>query len=121
MQTPKAPANLDERGAQFWRDVAGNFRLRPDELRTLEDACREIDLIERMNDKIRDVDLTVSGSMGQLVANPLVQEVRQHRAILSRLLASLKLPDESGGAAAAATRSESARAAAVARWGKRGA
>jgi len=121
MTAPRRPADLGENGGRFWDAVAGNYRLRVDELRTLEDACREIDLIDRFEVAMRTADLLVTGSMGQKVANPLVQELRQHRATLSRLMAGLKLPDEAGGSNAAAARSESARAAAIARWGKRGA
>ena len=66
---------------------------------------------------------TVKGSMGQLVAAPLVSELRQHRATLNTLLRSLKLPEVDAGAlaeqaAAKAGESERKRAAAVARWSR---
>lgn len=115
------PDHLAAKGKAFWEAVAGGaFTLRPDELRLLEDACREIDLIERLDRSLRRSALLVTGSQGQKVANPLVQEIRQHRAILARLLGALKLPDPAG-AAAAANVSSNARAAAIAKWGRRGA
>ena len=120
MATTK-PSGIGKHGGKFWEEIAGSFNLRPDELRILEDACREVDLIERIAEELETADLLTMGSMGQLVTSPLVTEIRQHRALLARLLGQLKLPDESGQSRGAADRSTSARAAAVARWGKRGA
>jgi hypothetical protein len=102
----------------MWREITETYDLRADELRVLEDACREVDLIERLEEAMKDAPLTSSGSMGQLVAHPLVQELRQHRSTLKALLGSLKLPDDPGGKAE--SRSASARDAANARW-RRGA
>lgn len=116
---PKAPAKLGARGRRLWDEVLASYRLRPDELVLLVDACREVDLIDRMERELdRDGELLVRGSMGQQVAHPLLAELRQHRAALKQLLAALHLPDESGREAA--SRSEAARAAAVARWRRSG-
>lgn len=116
MATPTAPKGLGPKARKKWREIAGAYELRADELRILEDACREIDLVERMQEALDDPDneLLVAGSMGQPVASPLVQEIRQHRALIGRLLSLLKLPDEDNRAAG--LRSESARAAANERW-----
>ena len=113
----KAPAGLGPAGRRIWTTVAKTYDLRIDELRVLEDACREADLIDRIQAELSDPDheLVVKGSMGQPVSSPLVQEIRQHRSTLQRLLAGLKLPDE-----VAADRgqeaSAGARKAAMARW-----
>lgn len=112
----KAPTKLGPAGGKLWRSITGSYELRPDELRVLEDACREADLIDRLEDALSTAELIVHGSQGQPVSNPLVQEVRQHRATFAALLGRLKLPDEE----AQASRSASARAAANARW-RRGA
>jgi hypothetical protein len=53
------------------------------------------------------------GSMGQQVINPLISELRQHRATLASLLGRLNLPDE---ATDSVPRSVQARDAAHARW-----
>lgn len=124
MPTRKAtvPIGLTPKGRKFWHDVTSEHQLRVDELRILEDACREIDLIARLDAELRKKGstLVVNGSMGQPVANPLVAEVRQHRNTLKGLLASLKLPDDPDEAKGK-SRSTSAREAAAARWGQRGA
>lgn len=113
---PEPPAGLGVRAAQLWQDIVEEQELRTDELRVLEDACREVDLIERMHAELQGAPLVVKGSMGQDVANPLVQELRQHRALVARLLGSLKLSDDEDQGRDAQARSSQARKAALTRW-----
>lgn len=115
MASPRAPAGLSRRGKGLWRDVVGIYDLRPDEIRMLEDACRTADLVEQMTAALKNASLTVCGSQGQPVINPLVQEIRQHRQVMRSLLIALKLPTEDDRDGAA--RSDAARKAAHARWG----
>lgn len=102
-----------------WDGITGVYSLRPDELRVLEDACREIDLVERLEADLAGASLTVKGSQGQPVANPLVTEVRQHRQVVKALLGSLKLPDEDD-ARAPASPSAAGRALVANRWRRTG-
>jgi hypothetical protein len=113
---PEPPVELGRRGAELWQAVLTEHELRTDELRVLEDACREVDLIERMHAELQTSPLVVKGSMGQDVANPLVQELRQHRALVARLLGALKLSDEDGEERDAQFRTDRARKAALSRW-----
>ncbi|MER8008123.1 hypothetical protein [Streptomyces sp. NPDC094149] len=113
---PEPPVELGVRGAELWRAVLAEHELRTDELRVLEDACREVDLIERMHAELHTAPLVVKGSMGQDVANPLVQELRQHRALVARLLGALKLSDEEQDGRDAQFRTDRARRAALTRW-----
>lgn len=115
----RMPANLQAKGKALWTSVTTDYILRADEVRILEDACREADLIERMERELRGEDLIVRGSMGQPVANPLAQEIRQHRGQFARLMKQLDLPD-GDVKLGSSSRSTSARAAAQARW-RRGA
>ncbi|MCX4780907.1 P27 family phage terminase small subunit [Streptomyces sp. NBC_01264] len=115
------PVGLGLQGSRLWKVITEENDLRTDELRVLEDACREVDLIERMHAELQDAQLVVKGSMGQDVANPLVQELRQHRALVARLLAALKLQDdEAGEERDRRARSSQARQAALVRWGRAG-
>lgn len=115
-----APAGLGPAGAALWSDITSGYGLRADELRVLEAACRQADLIVVLDEGLVGADLLVRGSQGQMVINPIISEVRQHRAALARLLAQLKLPDEDSGEGAGTGRSSSsARALANARWSKR--
>lgn len=122
-----APVGLGEKALKLWEDVTALYQLRPDELRLLEDACREVDLIEAMQESLPKSRFTVRGSMGQQVAHPLIAELRQHRATLASLMKQLKLVDLAGGGAGRQAEtpkgtdaSSSARRAAAARWGQRG-
>ena len=117
---PAVPSGLEQGGRTLWSSVVDRYELRPDELRTLEDACREADLVDGLRDALAESTYMIEGSQGQLVINPLVSEVRQHRMVLRSLMAALKLPEE-GRADGAGERSSQARAAAQARWSRRGA
>lgn len=126
-EKPKRPSKLRARARRLWDDVTGTYQLRPDELAILADACRELDVIDKLERDLDGADSMVTGSMGQPVVNPLLAEIRQHRSCAQRLLNSLKLPDDPGeqGAAVASgsssgSRSTQARDAAGARW-RRGA
>jgi hypothetical protein len=112
------PSHLGDRGGRFWDAVSGGYKLRPDELIVLEDACREIDLIDRLEEELRTASLVVTGGYEQEVANPLITEIRQHRGVVARLVNQLKLPD--GSAAEKPSAAEAARKAANARWGNAG-
>jgi hypothetical protein len=119
---PKAPSTLQAGGRALWRQIAGGpYELRPDELRTLADACHEADLVDALQADVHAMaaarDFRTTGSQGQQVIAPEVQELRQHRALLSSLLAKLKLPDDGAVADGA---SGAGRALAGARWGKAG-
>lgn len=110
-----APARLGAKARKLWKGLTDTFELRPDELRILEDACREVDLIERLETSMVKADLVVTGSMGQPVANPMLQELRLHRSVLRTLLRALDLPEEEG---ADQSRSSSGRSLAMVRWGR---
>lgn len=119
MAKQTAPRGLGASGKRIWGQITETYTLRPDELSILEDACREADLIDRLEEALTGAPLMESGSMGQKVASPLVSEIRQHRNTKRQLLTSLRLPEEPGGSAAE-ERSEMARALNVIRWGARG-
>jgi hypothetical protein len=118
MPVPAKPSHLGPEGEALWSAVTElHTDLGPDTVRTLVDACREADLVQRLEEELRGEPLMVRGSQGQLVASPLVSEVRQHRSVLSALLKALKLPQTAGDAKRAEQdASEKARAAVRARW-----
>lgn len=117
---PPAPVDLEPHSRRFWEDVTTTYRLRLDELMLLEQACREIDLIEELVVSQRGRSTIARGYNGQDVADPMITELRQHRVTLATLLTKLKLPDVDAGPAKKGESpeevSEKARAAARARW-----
>lgn len=118
MAKPAMPTKLGAKARAYWKSIADVFELDAHEWRLLEDICREIDLIEAMQKELEGSALVVEGSQGQPVANPLVQELRQHRSTVNTLMKALKLPDADGRAAAVT--SQQARDAANARWKRTG-
>jgi len=117
----KPPSKLSGKARKLWTETTTAFNLREDELRVLEDACREGDLVDRLEAEVAKSGLMVEGSQGQPVASPLITEIRQHRTVVARLLQSLKLPEDAESAEAERVkRSATMRDVANARW-KRGA
>ncbi|QUW18884.1 terminase [Agrococcus sp. Marseille-Q4369] len=108
---PSAPRGLGTTGRKLWRETVKRYELRTDELEILRAACGEADIIKSIEEALVDADLTTTGSMGQIVAHPLLSEVRQHRVTLASLLGRLKLPDEMG-----AGETNQQRGAAQSRW-----
>ena len=90
------PTTLGAAGRRLWRETAKAHDLAQHELETLNAACAELDLITLMENELKGQPLTTQGSTGQLVAHPLVQELRQHRSTMAALLRSLKLEEERG-------------------------
>ena len=119
-----APRGLSEKGNKLWNRVVEEYELRPDELRTLEAACRASDLVDRMWAEGKTAELVTVGSMGQAVLHPIFPELRQQQAALVSLLKALRLADvadEDGaavGSPAGDSRSTAARGAAKAKWNK---
>jgi len=114
MTKSAAPKGLRDAGKAMWARFTGKYDFRPDELVVLEKACRASDRIATMEDELGDA-VTSTGSMGQVVVHPLIPEIRAHEALVARLLASLKIPDDPAGAGSE-SRSTQARAAAQSRW-----
>lgn len=111
------PTGLKGNALTLWKDTTARYELETHELLTLEQACREIMLIERIQRDIDKLtDLMDEGSMGQRVVSDLVKEIRQHRAKYEGSMRALNLPQEDG----TSTRSTQAREAAKARWRQAG-
>ncbi|GGA72533.1 hypothetical protein GCM10011490_24130 [Pseudoclavibacter endophyticus] len=115
-QKRKAPPGLSAAAQKVWRETLQVYDLDEHEYPTLEAACRELTLVARIEDVLKDSKLIVRGSMGQEVANPLLAEVRQHRAAYIAFMKALRLPE--GEQAEESPRTEAARKAAQARWNR---
>ena len=110
------PADLVSRGRgrRFWRAVLDDHELRPDELELLAEACRLLDLADRLRVETQEGPLLVDGR-----THPLLVELRQVREQLRKTLSVLAFPDEVADEQTpelADFRSWRARKAARARW-----
>jgi len=96
--TTKAPTGLGPRGRAFWRATIAGFDLERGELELLAEVCRTLDEVDALTAAIGRDGVTVAGSAGQTRTHPAINEVRQHRLALGRLLGQLALPDLDGRA-----------------------
>ena len=110
------PASLRAGGLRLWEAIDGKYDLRPDELATLEDACRITDMIDALTAvwvEAGSPSITV-GSMKQEVIHPIIGEIRTQRMARNSLFRQLRLPDEQAEQA-----SNQHRSAANAKWASR--
>ena len=117
MSTPRPPQSLSAAGRRLWRGVVGAYELSPAEMELLRQACRTVDLLDRLDVELLDEPLTVTGSTGQPRSNPLLASSAEQRRTLEGLMRDLALPmpNEVEGR----RRSPAAAAAAQARWRER--
>lgn len=118
MSEPRTPTGLRARGKRNWESVTSKYQLRTDELDILEDICREIDMIDALEKELKGANLVVMGSQGQEVANPMISELRQHRATKKSLWAALKLPDDEAAAPAVNQQRDAAKSKWASAYGK---
>lgn len=115
MSKPKPPETLADAGKALWREIVAKYDLRPDELRTLEDACATTDMLATLEQEWREAGrpFMSKGSMGQEVEHPLIGSIDKLRKSRQAFIRQLKLPDD---ATAGAVSTNPARAAAASRW-----
>ncbi|CCH77738.1 hypothetical protein BN12_220016 [Nostocoides japonicum T1-X7] len=114
-RVPRPPAGLGTRGRRFWRSTLSSFELSDAEILVLEEACRTLDDLDRLEEMVAQHGPSVKGSQGQVVVNPALTEARGQRAILHRLIAALQLPDLDDRPMPSSTSMRSQKAAQV-RW-----
>jgi hypothetical protein len=79
---PRPPADLGKRGRKTWRELQTeyDFTGAPERTLVLEDLCRTVDLVERLQETVAGLDdLRVLGAAKQPVAAPEVAELRYYR------------------------------------------
>lgn len=111
---PEPAEDMGARAKRLWREIVTEFELRPDELEVLASACYAAQRAHEIRNELAGMDILLPGSMGQLVANPLLSEVRNHESHVAAMLGKLKLKETESGVTS--TRSGAARTAAKARW-----
>jgi hypothetical protein len=113
---PRAPAGLAERGRRLWRDVLGSYLLTPGEREVLLALCHAVDQLGKVNAELVGAPLTVKGSRGQQVPNPLLAEARAYDKTIESLQRALCLP--APGQTAGAWRNPHTKSAVDARWSR---
>ncbi len=92
---PRKPRGLNAAGSRLWETVNDTFDMddEPHKVEILTHACRVSDTIATLERAAAKQPLTVRGSAGQQVIQPLIGEARAQRALLNQLIARLALPD----------------------------
>jgi len=111
----KPPRGLKPPGRAFWKTTTESFDLRGDELVTLEQVCKLMDVASRLEDLVNGADLVVGGSMGQPRISPALPELRATRVSIARLLGQLGFSDQSSQLVGQA-KSDRGRSLARLRW-----
>lgn len=88
----RPPRGLATAGRRLWRSVADDYELDQHEYVLLTQACRVLDLCDRLDAEVAGAPVTVTNHRGDQVAHPAIVESRQQSITLTRLLASLRLP-----------------------------
>ncbi len=86
------PEGLAASGDKLWRSVADVFELDFHEQLLLLQACRCADRLDRLAEEAAGGSVTVTNFKGDQVAHPAIVESRQQSIVLSRLIASLRMP-----------------------------
>ncbi len=95
VETPEPPAETGQSARRLWSEVVGRFELDEHELALLTEAVRTIDLLDRLASVVDADGPMVTSARGERVIHPAAIEARQQRVVLTRLVASLRLPEDS--------------------------
>lgn len=95
-----APFELSFRGARLWDSLLAQDEQLTDESHPMREvalsACRTADRVEQLERTSASVPHVIEGKAGPTM-HPVLAEVRQQAALLARLVAALRLPDEASG------------------------
>ena len=94
------PPDLQARGRRLWENLlnqdAGLARTENPVREVAISACMTADRVDHLEKACLAVDSVIEGRTGPMI-HPLFAEVRQQSALLARLVAALRLPDEATG------------------------
>lgn len=91
MGVPRAPRALKSSGRRLWNQVMEEFELGQHEAAVLLQACRIVDVLDRLQAVIDAEEVVVTSPQGTKT-NPAVVEFRQQAVTLAKCMASLRIP-----------------------------
>ncbi len=93
MTKPPAPDDLGDSGLTLWTALVDAFDFDAEDLVVVTEAARVKDRLDALDLVVRAQGVTVESPQG-LRAHPALIESRQQQIVLTRLVASLRLPIE---------------------------
>ena len=97
MSAQRPPVGLGTAGKRLWRAVQEDYELDVHEALLLREACRTVDVLDRLHAEAAGSPVTVENFRGDMVAHPAITEARQQALVFTRLVASLRLPSGDEG------------------------
>ena len=91
MTQSRAVTGLKLGGRRLWKHVTSEFELAEHEESVLLQACRIVDVLDRLQVVIDKGEVLVESPQG-LKTNPAVVEFRQQALTLAKCMASLRIP-----------------------------
>lgn len=91
MTVPRAPRGLKTGGRRLWSRVLGEFELAEHEESLLLQACRTVDLLDRLQAVLDVEDVVIQSPQGSK-AHPAAVEFRQQALTFAKTMASLRIP-----------------------------
>jgi P27 family predicted phage terminase small subunit len=91
IEPPKPPTGLKARGKAEWKQIweSGPWLWPSQDYAWVEQACRAYDDLAAFRAEINKMGLTVTGYNGQVVANPLIAEMRRCEDVIRKCLSAL--------------------------------
>jgi P27 family predicted phage terminase small subunit len=88
---PSPPANLETTGLVEWEKVwrAGHWLLPEQDYHWVAAIASAYDEIDHYRDKVAEDGLIQTGSMGQVIAHPLISEIRKCQALIMKCLSEI--------------------------------
>lgn len=96
MSERKMPPGLGASGKKLWHSIVDHYEVLEHEALLLLEASRVADRLDALAVAQRGAPLTVTNAKGDEVASPYLVESRLQAIVLSRLIASLRLPTGEG-------------------------
>jgi hypothetical protein len=90
--TSRYPERFGPSGRELWAEIEGKYSLNVPEKLVLKQACRAADGLDEIQAEMNGQALVVAGKV-QPVANPLMVEFRLQAQLLTKLIASLRIPE----------------------------
>ena len=91
------PDGLAASGARLWSSIVDDYDLDVHEHLLLLQACRCADRLDELAAEALANAVTVVNAKGDRITHPAIVESRQQAIVLSRLVASLRLPSGDTG------------------------
>ncbi len=89
---PPPPDGLKAAGRVLWASVMDGWEIDPWERLLLLQACRCVDRLDALADIAGEAGAVVTNTKGEMAPHPAIVEARQQSIVLTRLLASMRLP-----------------------------